>query len=155
MIYVRRNATPHKNDTMKTWLKLIGSYEKPITEAPWHGSYTDEHIGFRKSNKPSIQAGDHLFLYAPGGSSRIFALAEVVGDPERDPNYKPNEYGSCQWRLSVRYLRNLPVASGILLDDIMCGERDLRLSLRQASHVRLLAGESELAYRKFQVKQKA
>ena len=133
---------------MKTWLKLIGSQEHPITDAPWHGSYTDEHIGFRKANKPSIQTGDHMFLYAPGGSSRIFALAEAVGDPERDPNFKPNKHGSCQWRLSVSYLRNMPVASGILLDDIMSGERDLRLSLRQASHVRLLASESELAYRK-------
>jgi hypothetical protein len=135
---------------MKTWLKLIGSQEKPITGAPWHGSYTDELIGFRKANKPSIQAGDHLFLYAPGGSRRIFALAEAVGDPESDPNHKPNEHGSCQWRLSVRYLTNLPVASGILLDDIVCGERDLRLSVRQASHVELRADESQLADRKLQ-----
>lgn len=140
---------------MKTWLKLVGSQEHPITEAPWHGSLTDEHIGFRKAGKPSIRIGDHLFLYAPGGSRRIFALAEVVSDPERDPNYKPNEHGSCQWRLSVRYLTNLPVASGILLDDIVCGERDLRLSLRQASHVRLLAGESQLAYSKLQEKKSA
>jgi hypothetical protein len=128
---------------MKTWLKLIGSQEHPIT-----GGYTGEHIGFRRAGRPSIRIGDHLFLYAPGGSRRIFALAEVVSDPERDPDYKPNEHGSCQWRLSVSYLRNMPVASGILLDDIMSGERDLRLSLRQASHVRLLASESELAYRK-------
>ena len=140
---------------MKTWLKLVGSQEHPITEAPWHGICTSEHIGFRKANKPSIRAGDHLFLYAPGGSRRIFALTEAVSDPERDPNYKPNEHGSCQWQLSVRYLTNLPVAAGILLDDIMCGERDLRLSVRQASHVRLLAGESELAYRKLQEKQNA
>ncbi len=140
---------------MKTWLKLVGSQERPITEAPWHGSLTDKHIGFRRAGRPSIRTGDHLFLYAPGGSRRIFALAEVVSDPELDPNYKPNEHGSCQWRLSVRYLTNLPVASGILLDDIVCGERDLRLSVRQASHVRLLAGESELAYRKFKEEQKA
>jgi hypothetical protein len=140
---------------MKTWLKLVGSQEHPITEAPWHGSLTDEHIGFRRAGKPSIRIGDHLFLYAPGGSRRIFALAEVVSDPEHDPNYKPNEHGSCQWRLSVRYLTNLPVASGILLDDIMCGERDLRLSLRQASHVRLLAGESQLAYSKLKEKTSA
>jgi hypothetical protein len=144
-----------KNNTMTTWLKLIGSQEKPITEAPWHGSYTDEYIGFRKASKPSIQVGDHLFLYAPGGSRRIFALAEAVGDPEPDPNYKPNEHGSCQWRLSVRYLTNLPVPSGIPLDDIVCGDRDLRLSLRQASHVRLLAGESQLAYSKLQEKKSA
>ena len=83
--FVRHHATLPK--TMKTWLKLIGSQEHPITEAPWHGSYTDEHIGFRKIARPSIRAGDHMFLYAPGGSRRIFALAEVVSDPERDPKY--------------------------------------------------------------------
>ena len=139
---------PQKQNIMKTWLKLVGSQEHPITEAPWHGICKSEHIGFRKAAKPSIRAGDHLFLYAPGGSSRIFALVEAVSDPEQDPNYKPNEHGSCRWRLAVRYLRNMPVASGILLDEIMSGERDLRLSVRQASHVRLLAAESDLAYKK-------
>ena len=105
---------------MKTWLKLIGSQEHPITEAPWHGSYTDEHIGFRKIARPSIRAGDHMFLYAPGGSRRIFALAEVVSDPERDPKYD-GKHCSCYWQLSVSYIINLPVTSGILLDDIMSG----------------------------------
>jgi len=90
-----------------------------------------------------------MFLYAPGGSRRIFALAEVVSDPERDPKYD-GKHGSCYWQLSVSYIINLPVTSGILLDDIMSGERDLRSSLRQQSHVRLLAGESQLAYSKLQ-----
>ncbi|MBX3746085.1 MAG: hypothetical protein KF833_12335 [Verrucomicrobiae bacterium] len=137
---------------MKTWLKLVGSQKAPLTEAPWHGSYTEERIGFRKASRPSIQAGDHLFLYAPGGSRRIFALAEALGHPEIDPNYNQNEHGSCRWQLSVRYIMNLPVASGILIDDILCGERDLTLSVRQASHVALLAGESRLAYSKLQEK---
>jgi hypothetical protein len=142
--------TLHKNNTMTTWLKVIGSARKPITEAPFHGNYNVEHIGFRKADKPGIRAGDHLFLYAAGGSRRIFALAEVVGDPECDPNYNPNEEGSCRWRLYVHYQINFPVASGIPVDDVICSQRDLTKSLRQASHVRLLPEESQLAYRKMQ-----
>ena len=142
--------TPHaQNNIMKTWLKSIGSAQKPITEAPFHGEYSAEHIGFRKAGKPSIRTGDHLFLYAPGGSSRIFALAEVTGDPESDPNYNSNEKGSCRWRLCVRYLINLPVASGIQVGDVI-SQRDLTKSLRQKSHVRQPPKESQSAGKKLQ-----
>ena len=139
---------------MTAWLKLIGSAKRPITEQPFYGQYTEEYVGFRKSNKPTIRAGDNLFLYAPGGSRRIFALAEAVGDPERDSNYNPQEEGSCQWKLRIRYLINLPVTSGILVDEVISSQRDLRTSLRQASHIRLLPEESEAAYRKLQTRAK-
>jgi hypothetical protein len=132
---------------MAGWLKLIGSRNAPITEAPFHGAYTKEHVGFRKANKPGIRAGDHLFLYAPGGSRRIFALAEAISDPERDPNYDPDQEGSCQWTVPVHYLINLPVASGILIDDIISSQRGLTQSLRQASHIKLLPEESDTAQR--------
>lgn len=89
---------------MRTWLKLIGSGQKPITEHPFCGIYKEEYVGFRKAKKPGIRTGDHLFLYAPGGSKRIFALAEATGDPECDINYDPQVQGSCRWKLRVRYL---------------------------------------------------
>ena len=70
-------SNPNEGDNiMATWLKLIGSATSPVTE------WEREYVGFRKANKPSIRTGDHLFLYAPGGSRRIFALAEVISDPE-------------------------------------------------------------------------
>src|SRR5512143_2336818 len=111
---MREDHTRGGNNVMTAWLKLIGSAKRPITEPPFNGQYTEEYVGFRKANKPSIRAGDDLFLYAPGGSRRIFALAEVVGDPERDSKYNPQEEGSCRWKLRIRYLINLPVTSGIL-----------------------------------------
>lgn len=135
---------------MASWLKLIGSAKAPLTEAPFHGDYTAEDVGFRKAQKPGIRARDHLFLYAPGGSRRIFALAEAIRDPERDPNYDPNLEGSCQWKVPVHYLINLPVASGILIDDIISSQRDLTQSLRQASHIKLLPEESDTAQRKLE-----
>ena len=128
---------------MKTWLKCIGSAKKPIT-----GECSVEQVGFRRKGKPSIQKEHILFLYAPG-VRRIFALAEVVGEPQEDPDYNQKIDGSCRWKLPVRYLINLPVAAGILLEDIRCS-RDLRLSVRQASHLELRADESQLADRKLQ-----
>ena len=92
---------------MHSWLKLVGSADKPITDSPFYGNYREEYIGFRKNNVPGIRSGDHLFLYAPGGSRRIFALVEAITDPERDSKYNPNEQGSCRWLIYVRYLMNL------------------------------------------------
>ena len=141
-----------ENDIMATWLKLIGSAQKPISDPPFHGTYTDENVGFRRPGKPKIRTGDHLFLYAPGGSRRIFALAEALGDPEPDRKYNPREEGSCRWKLRVHYIRNVPVASGILIDEIISARRDLTRSIRQAGHIKLRPEETELAYRKLEEK---
>ena len=145
---------PHKNNTMKTWLKCIGSAKKPITR-----ECSVEQVGFRKLKRPSIRAGDILFFYAPG-HRRIFALAEAVGDPEHDADYNGKE-GSCFWKLPVSCSINMPVDAGIQLGDIKCS-RDLRLSVRQASHLELRADESQeadrmlqQAYKKFQERQSA
>ncbi len=128
---------------MTNWLKLIGCSKIPITGPPFNGQYDKTTIGFRKAHKPSIRAGDKLFLYAPGGSKRIFALAEATSDPERNTSYDPEEYGSCQWKLNIRYLINLPVDSGLHINEIDI-ERDLAKSITQKSHIRLSPEEYEL-----------
>jgi hypothetical protein len=135
---------------MASWLKLIGSAKAPLVNAPFHGVYTTEEVGFRKAQMPGIRTGDHLFLYAAGGSRRVFALAEATKDPERNPNYDANQEGSCQWRIPVHYLVNLPVSSGILIDDINSSHRDLTQSLRQASHIALRPEESDTAQRRLE-----
>src|SRR5208283_2799387 len=116
---------------MATWLKLLGSAGSPINE------WKEKYVGFRKKNKPSIRTGDHLFLYAPGGTRRIFALAEAVSEPEHDSDYNPSKVGSCRWRLRVHYEINLPVTSGIFFGYFV-NHRDLTKSLRQQSHIKLL-----------------
>jgi hypothetical protein len=137
---------------MNNWLKLIGSSDKPITEHPFYGNYNAEYIGFRKARMPGVRMGDHLFLYAPGGSRSIFALVEATADPENDSNYNPEEDGSCRWKLHVRYLINLPVAFGILIDEVSSGHRNLAHSVRQQSHIKLSPEEYKLAYSKLQEK---
>ncbi len=138
---------------MQAWIKLIGSSDKPITEHPFYGNYKQEYIGFRKSNRPGIRKDDQMFLYAPGGSKSIFALAEAVADPEHDPDYSPVKDGSCRWRIRVRYIFNLPVDSGISIDEISKGSRNITRSICQQSHIRLLPDEYELVL--FKMKEKS
>lgn len=135
---------------MTSWLKLVGSSKTPLVDG-----YTEEYVGFRREGKPGVRPGDRLFFYAPGRNNRrIFALVEALGTPEYDPKFNRDEEGSCQWRLRVRYLINLPVRSGILIDDVITSQRDLTKSVRQAGHIRLLPEESELAYRKLEERAK-
>ena len=133
---------------MNTWLKLIGSSDRPLTDPQHNGIWTKDYVGFRKTRKPGIRNGDHLFLYAPGGSRSIFALAEAVTDPVRDKNYKQSEEGSCRWKIQVRYLVNLPVTSGITIDEITSPIRNVAHSVRQQSHIKLFPEELKNAHDK-------
>jgi hypothetical protein len=135
---------------MRTWLKVIGSGKDPITGHPFYGNYNISSVGFRKPTKPGIRMGDHLFLYAAGGSKRIFAMAEATGDPWYDNNRAPQD--DCPWKLSVRYLMHCRVEAGIHIDEIGTDQRDLMLALRQASHIALSPEESRLAYSKLREK---
>ncbi|WP_373877462.1 EVE domain-containing protein [Thermodesulfovibrio yellowstonii] len=105
-------------------------------------------MGFRKKKKPSIRQGDYIFFYAPGGSKKIFALAEAVCDPEININYNPQEEGSCYWIVRLKYLINIPVNSGINIKEIITNERDLLKSIQRQSHIRLTTDESKLAFEK-------
>jgi hypothetical protein len=138
-----------KSDFMKTWLKCIGSAQKPIT-----GEYNAEKegVGFRfhKRGKPRVHREDRLFLYAPGGSGSIFALVEAVGEPELNPKFNEDDKGSCRWMLAVRYIDdlNLPVVSGVHIDKVTSHRRvKLTKSIGQKSHIELELEESESVYK--------
>ena len=131
---------------MTTWLKLIGCSKRPITEHPFYGCYEENYIGFRKDRKPGIRMGDHLVLYAPGGSNRVFAIAEAISDPEHDSTYDPQKEGSCRWRIYVRYLINFRVDKGVDIDVINSSQRDLKASIKRQSHIRLFPEEYQLAF---------
>ena len=137
-----------KNNTMKTWLKLIGSAKSPITES----GFKENYVGFRRIGRPSIQPAEQLFLYAPGGNRRIFALAVAVSYPEHDSDFNPSKEGSCRWKLKIRYEINLPVTSGILIGDVS-SHRDLAKALRQASHIELRPEEYQSAKSQLEAKQ--
>ncbi|WP_045217605.1 hypothetical protein [Desulfonatronovibrio magnus] len=39
-----------------------------------------------------------ILIYAPGGSRRIYPIAEAVSDPEHNDKFNPQEEGSCPWK---------------------------------------------------------
>jgi hypothetical protein len=132
---------------MQTWLKLLGSVEKPLTHPDYQGRWEENYIGFRKTRKPSIRSGDRIFLYAPGGTKSVFALAEAVSDP-----YNPMAEGHETWNVDIRYLINLQVTSGINIAEITTGQRNLLKSVQRQSHIKLSSEEAELAFHKLQNK---
>ncbi len=54
------------------------------------------------TRRPSVQKGDLAVCYASGWQN-IFALVEVVGDPENDPDRDP-----WRWRFALRPLVTAP-----------------------------------------------
>jgi hypothetical protein len=54
------------------------------------------------TRRPSVQRGDLAVCYAAGWQN-IFALVEVVGDPENDP-----ERDRWRWRFALRPLLTVP-----------------------------------------------
>lgn len=127
---------------MNTWLKVIGFGNKPITEAPYHGKYELDYVGFHRKGRPSIRMGDHLFLYAAGGSKQVFAEAVATDDPR--PN-SPTDGDGPRWKLKIEYLTNLRVPFGVHIDEIITARRDLTKSVMRASHIKLHSDESERA----------
>ena len=66
---------------MTYWLLVRGRGEKPL----------DRHVEAARirtqgsSKRPSVQAGDRAILYASVWQA-IFAVGEIVGEPEHDPS---------------------------------------------------------------------
>jgi hypothetical protein len=80
-----------------------------------------------------------MVLYAVGGSKRVFALAEVKGEV-----YDTGDQG-WPYRVDVSYLVNLPVSSGVHIDEVSTTERDLLCAIRRASHIELRPEEYQRA----------
>jgi hypothetical protein len=59
------------------------------------------------------------------------------------------KYGSCQWNINIRYLINLPVDTGIHIDEISI-ERNLAKSIQRQSHIKLSPEEFKLAVEELQ-----
>jgi hypothetical protein len=117
----------------KFWLKMIGTTER---RCPEH--YTREWADSRRRMR-RIQVGDHMVLYAVGAGKRVFALARVTE--------AVHDSGNPDWpyRVTISYLVNLPVSSGVSVDKIST-ERDLiRPIQRGASYVELSSEEYERA----------
>ena len=120
------------------WLKMVGSTDSPCPE-----SYERDHVDFVR--KPiSFRSGDDMVFYAAGGTQRVFAIARAIGEPydSRDRRWP--------YRMNVKYILNLPLSSGVHIDELSTPRRNLRRSVRRASYIRLDPEEYERAAKKLQ-----
>jgi hypothetical protein len=116
-----------------SWLKLIGTSEEPCPP-----SYARPYADSRRRPR-RIHSGDRMVLYAVGGSKRVFALAEVTSEVYDSGNE------NWPYRVDINYLVNLPISSGVHIDEISTAERDLVRSLRQAAYIELTPEEYKRA----------
>src|SRR5262249_31080744 len=135
--YPTNRRRQEERSMSRSWLKLIGTKEQPCPE-----SYTRSHAASRRPMR-CIRPGDLMVLYAVG-SRRVFALAEVTSEVYSS--------GDANWpyRVDIRSSVNLPVASGVPLDEVSTPERNLLLSVRQAAYVELSPQEYERAATRLQ-----
>ena len=120
-------------------MKVIGESKHP------HEHYEERFIGFPKRQHPrNIHVGDHMVLYAVGGSKNVFGLVEVTSEI-----YERSEWPQWPHSVDVRYLVNLPVSQGVHLDEISTPKRSLlRAVMAGRSYFRLTLDEYELAVSK-------
>jgi hypothetical protein len=82
------------------WLLVRGRGDRRLS----HAVTRDELGAHSSSRRPSVQLGDAAVCYAAGWQV-IFAVVEVVGDPEHDPARE-----RWRWRFPIRPL--------VVLDDL-------------------------------------
>lgn len=97
----QRPRDPRGDADRAFWLLVRGRGEKPL---PRRGFTLDRHSSTRR---PSVQTGDLAVAYASVWQA-VFAVVEIVSDPEEDP-----ERDRWRWSFAIR-----PLA---VLDDLERG----------------------------------
>jgi hypothetical protein len=118
---------------MSRWLKLLGTGEDAMDESAVPLVLRD--IGFPR--RPSLKVGDKVVLYAIGHDC-VFAIVEVFSPVRAGTG--PHPWDS--WRCEVRPVcwttySNAPGLASLTAP----GGRDLFVSIRQQSHLKLTDGE--------------
>jgi hypothetical protein len=111
------------------WLKAIGHARGPLAER-WIEDRAEllRRTGFPR--RPRMAAGDRLVLYASVWR-RVFAVAEVVGEPE------PRDHPRWPWTVEIETLLLVPVLDAAPpVESIGVAAR----SMSQQSHIRIDAG---------------
>jgi hypothetical protein len=126
-------------------LKLAGTAEHPYADGDWAArreSWVREHGEVSMFPRvPRIETGDRLVEYAVGshrefGEGRIFAVAQVLSDPEPSPHER--------WPVQVRTL-TLLAGPALGFCPTIADIGVMRRSLGRHSHIRLTREQGELA----------
>ena len=120
---------------MQHWLLVRGRGDHPLSPEVVPGEIT----AHSSSRRPSVQRGDLAILYAAVWQA-VFAVVEVVGDPENDPQRE-----RWAWRFPIRPLvavRDLhdapPVEAAGIFPQSLWRHSHIRLSLEQFGTARAL-----------------
>ena len=125
---------------MAYWLKALGTSNDRMSRR-WLEDTPDDlrNIGFPRN--PSVRVGDPLVYYA-SGYGKVIGIVEVFMPPQLDNREAPWSY-RCEVRPRIAIA---DIERGVELDELnVPGERDLRQSIRQQSHIRLSHGEYDRA----------
>ena len=116
------------------WLKAVGHARGPLAEDWLHSRPELLHrTGFPR--RPRIEPGDRLVLYASVWR-RVFAIAEVVGGPER------REHPRWPWTVAIEPLLVVPALDAAPpVEAIGVAAR----SMSQQSHIRIRPEHYDLA----------
>src|SRR5205823_13416473 len=87
---------------MQHWLLVRGTRDRLLPEQVDPASLRSHS----STRRPSLQRGDLALCYASGWQT-IFAVVEILGDPEDDPSRE-----RWQWRVSIRPLLVVEDLSG-------------------------------------------
>jgi hypothetical protein len=130
---------------MRYWLKMNGTGDRPHVSGDWAARRAplmrDHGEVSMFPRVPRIQAGDRLIDYAVGsyhefGEGRIFAVAEVVSDPEPSPHER--------WPVQVR-TRTLIAGPELGFCPTIADIGVMRRSLGRHSHISLTREQGERA----------
>jgi hypothetical protein len=130
---------------VRYWLKLNGTGDRPYTTGDWaarRAPWVREHGEVSMFPRvPRIEAGDRLVDYAVGshkefGEGRIFAVAEVLSDPEPSPHER--------WPVQVR-TRMLIAGPALGYCPTIADIGVMRRSLGRHSHIRITREQGERA----------
>jgi hypothetical protein len=114
------------------WLLIRGTGDRPLPRRIDPTSLR----GHSSTKRPSLQKGDLAVCYASGWQT-IFAVVEIVGDPENDPTRD-----RWQWRIPIRAVlavRDLDKAPPVEAAGVF------PLSLGRHSYIRLTPDQFEAA----------
>jgi hypothetical protein len=116
------------------WLKAVGHARGPLPER-WLDERAEllRRTGFPR--RPRMAPGDRLVLYASVWRC-VFAVAEVIGDPQ------PREHPRWPWTIEIETFLLVPVLDAAPpIESIGVAAR----SMSQQSHIRIEAGHYERA----------
>ena len=122
------------------WLKALGTTADPMPD-DWRSITVLTHSA-TFGRHPSVKAGDGIVYYATG-KGLVFAAGLVTSYPYQAESPTETHW---PWRVNVRLDHQKDfIHDGVPLEDLSVGERDLKVSMRRRSHIRLSQAEYDAA----------